>query len=160
MQIKDLLDLSEKFDVELKINKNNGEIVLYGSENEIIGSSECVYDIFRKAARQLYDRSKAKLVLSYVQWYRKPSGNLVEYPDHLNCIIETAYRDREKEVKFSDAEGITYTLNLHEMVEYQSDNKSAKTSVTRIDKRQNDSNQSKFHMFICFSTLIKIRGVE
>ena len=147
--------MSEKFDVELKINKNKGEIVLYGSENEISGSSDCVHDIFRKASRQSYDRSKAKLVLSYVQWYRKRSDNLVEYPDHLNCIIETAYRDREKEVKFFDAEGIEYILNLHEMVEYQSDNKSAKTSVTRIDKRQNDSNQSKFHMFICFSTFIK-----
>ena len=85
---------------------------------------------------------QAKLISDYVQWYYIDTDDkkeLVEYPGHINLDIEKAYHNKDKEVKFSDTDGVEYIINFNNMEEYSSDDKSDVTTVTSRDKIESNT---------------------
>lgn len=61
-------------------------------------------------------------------------NELLEYPGNINLIIERAYRNQDKEVRFIDCGGTEYTINFNNMEEYPTIDKSDVATVTRRDK--------------------------
>lgn len=62
------------------------------------------------------------------------NSELLEYPGNINLIIERAYRNQDKEVRFIDDGGTEYTINFNNMEEYPTIDKSDVATVTRRDK--------------------------
>ena len=146
-QIKALQDLSERYDVEVEIFQDQGKVVLSGPKDEISDASDTVHKILRDADHHVQNKLQAKLISDYVQWYYIDTDDkkeLIDYPDHINLVIEKAYRNKDKEVKFSDTAGVEYIINFNNMEEYPSDDKSDVTTVTRRDKIESKTNNSYF----------------
>lgn len=61
-------------------------------------------------------------------------NELLEYQGNINLIIERAYRNQDKEVRFIDDGGTEYTINFNNMEEYPTIDKSDVATVTRRDK--------------------------
>lgn len=61
-------------------------------------------------------------------------NELLEYLGNINLIIERAYRNQDKEVRFIDDGGTEYTINFNNMEEYPTIDKSDVATVTRRDK--------------------------
>lgn len=61
-------------------------------------------------------------------------NELLEYPGNINLIIERAYRNQDKEVRFIDDGETEYTINFNNMEEYPTIDKSDVATVTRRDK--------------------------
>ena len=136
-QIKALQDLSKRYDVEVEIYKDQGKVVLSGPKDEISAASDIVHTILREANHHVQNKLQAKLISDHPQWYyidTDEKEELVKYPDHINLVIEKAYRNKDKEVKFSDTTGVEYIINFNNMEKFPSDDKSDVTMVTRKNK--------------------------
>ena len=138
----ELQNLSMGHEVEVEIDKNQGKIVLMGARDQISAASDCAQKIFRNADSYMQTKAQAKLVSDMVQWsYIDTDGtnSLKEYPLEINLTIETAYRNQEKEARFSDENGTEYIINFSNMEEYPSDDVKDVASVIRRDKMQSMS---------------------
>lgn len=133
LQIKALYDLKDKFHIDVNIDKDKGMVLLYGTKDDISAASDVYYVIIRDAERD----KQAKLISSYVQWYYVHNSDgkneLIEYPDNINLIIERAYCNQDREVKFRD-KGAEYAINFNNMEKYRTVDKSDVTTVIRRDK--------------------------
>uniref|UniRef100_A0A8B8E892 Poly [ADP-ribose] polymerase n=1 Tax=Crassostrea virginica TaxID=6565 RepID=A0A8B8E892_CRAVI len=141
-QMKALQDLSVRYDVEVEIDKDQGKVVLFGPKDELSLASDSAHTILREADRHMQNQAQARLISDYVQWsYIDTDGDnsLKEYPRTINLIIETAYRNQEKEARFSDENGTEYIINFSNMEEYPSDDVKDVASVIRRDKVQKSS---------------------
>ncbi|XP_078312815.1 protein mono-ADP-ribosyltransferase PARP14-like [Crassostrea virginica] len=141
-QMLELQNLSMGHEVEVEIDKNQGKIVLMGARDQISAASDCAQKIFRNADSYMQTKAQAKLVSDMVQWsYIDTDGtnSLKEYPLEINLTIETAYRNQEKEARFSDENGTEYIINFSNMEEYPSDDVKDVASVIRRDKMQKSS---------------------
>lgn len=58
-------------------------------------------------------------------------NELIEYPDNINLIIEKAYCNKDKEVRFKDDGGTEYAINFNNMTEYLTSDKTDITAVIR-----------------------------
>lgn len=83
-------------------------------------------------------------------------NELVEYPGNMNLIIEKAYRNQDKEVRFMDDGGTEYTINFNNMEEYPTVDKSDVITVTRRDKIKGSYDRLCFYCFLCFKIVIRI----
>lgn len=83
----------------------------------------------------LQNKLQAKLISDNAQWYfvddYTAENELIEYPDNINLIIEKAYRNQDKEVKFADDGGTDYAINFNNMTEYPTVDKTDITTVIR-----------------------------
>lgn len=59
---------------------------------------------------------------------------MCEYPGNVNLIIENAYHNQDKEVRFMDDGETEYTINFINMKEYPTVDKSDVFNVFRRDK--------------------------
>lgn len=59
---------------------------------------------------------------------------MCEYPGNVNLIIEKAYQNQDKEIRFMDDGETEYTINLINMKEYPSIDKSDVFNVFSRDK--------------------------
>lgn len=134
--MKALYDLKEKFHIDINIDKDRGMTFLYGTKDEISAASDVYHKIIRDAERDIQDGLQAKLISDYVQWYYVDNSDgkneLIEYSDNINVIIEKAYRNQDKEVKFRD-KGTEYAINLNNMKKYPTVDRSDVTTVIRRD---------------------------
>lgn len=141
--MKALQDLSVRYDVEVEIDKDQGKVILFGPKDDLSLASDSAHTILREADRHMQNQAQAKLISDYVQWsYIDTDGDnsLKEYPRSINLIIETAYRNQEKEARFSDENGTEYIINFSNMEEYPSDDVKDVASVIRRDKVQSIMN--------------------
>ena len=140
--------------MEVEIFQDQGKVFLSGLKDDIFAASDTVYNILREADRCFQYKLQKNLVSDYVQWYYIDTDDkkeLVEYPGHINLVIEKAYRThKDKEVKFSDSLGTEYIINFNNMEEYPSDDKTDVATVTRRDKIESNTNytSSFFHFSI------------
>lgn len=138
LQMKALYDLKERFQIDVNIDKDGGMAFLHGTKDDISAASDMYHKIIREAERGLQDKLQAKLISDYVRWYYVDNSDdkkeLIEYPDNINLIIEKAYRNQDKEVKFRDDGGTEYAINFNNMEEYPTVDKTDVTTVTRRDK--------------------------
>lgn len=58
-------------------------------------------------------------------------NELIWYPDNINLIIEKAYCNQDKEVRFKDDGGIEFIINFNNMTEYPTVDETDNTTVTR-----------------------------
>ena len=133
--------------MKVEIYKEQGKIVLFGPKDELSAASDNVHTILRDVDYHVQNTLQAKLISDYVQWYYIDTDDkkeLVEYPGHINLVIEKTYRNKDKEVKFSDTAGVEYIINFNNMEEYPSDDKSDVTTVTRRDKIESNQNDTFF----------------
>ena len=145
-QIKALQDLSERYDVEVEIFQDQGKVVLSGPKDEISDASDTVHKILRDADHHVQNKLQAKLISDYVQWYYIDTDDkkLVEYPSNINLVIEKAYRNKDKEVRFRDSNGVEYIINFNNMEEVPSDDKSDVVTVTRRDNITSNTHYTYF----------------
>lgn len=136
--MKALYDLKERFDIDVTIDKKRGMVFFDGTKDDISTASDVYHRIIRDAELGLQDKLQAKLISDFVQWYHVENSDdkkdLCEYPDNVNLIIEQAYRNQDKEVRFTDDGGTEYTINFINMEEYPSVDKSDVVNVIRRDK--------------------------
>lgn len=138
LQIKALYVLKERFGVDITIDTENTTVVLHGTRDDISGAYDDFYKIIREADRIVQDGLQAKLISDYVQWYFVDNSDgkneLNAYPGNMNLIIEKAYRNQDKDVRFMDDGGTEYIINFTNMEEYPTVDKSDVTAVIRRDK--------------------------
>lgn len=137
LQMKALLDLKDRFHIDINIDKDRGMAILHGTKDEISAASDAYHKIIRDAERNIQEGLQAKLISDYVQWYYVDNADgkneLIEYPRNINLIIERAYCNQDKEVKFRD-KGTEYAINFNNMEKYPTVNKFDVTTVIRRDK--------------------------
>lgn len=135
LQIETLLNLKETFDIEVTIDLVKGRILLHGNKDNRLHAAIYVYKVFREAHRE-HQRLENKLS-DKVQWYFLDNSNgkdeWIEYPDDINVIIEKAYGNQDKQVKFMYAE-TEYAINFNNMEEYPTVDRSDVTTVIRREK--------------------------
>nr|XP_034317327.1 protein mono-ADP-ribosyltransferase PARP14 isoform X2 [Crassostrea gigas] len=137
-QMKALYDLKDRFQIDVNIDKDKGMAFLHGTKDDISAASDVYHRIIREAERGLQEGLQAKLISDYVQWYFVDNSNgkneLIEYTGNINLKIEKAYRNQDKEVKFTDDGGTEFVINFKDMEEYPTVDKTDVTTVTRRDK--------------------------
>lgn len=138
LQMEALNDLKERFHIDINIDKDYGMAFLYGTKDEISAASDAYHKIILDAERNVQDDLQAKLISDYVQWYFVDNSDgkneLNAYPSNMNLIIEKAYRNQDKEVRFMDDGGTEFTINFNDMEEYPTVDKTDVATVTRRDK--------------------------
>lgn len=91
--------------------------------------------IILEALRGQQDKHREKCISDYIQWYfvdeSNDSNRCIEYPSHINRIIEEAYRNQNKEVKFINDCGAEYVINFQNMNTFPSGHKTNMTAVAR-----------------------------
>lgn len=136
--MKALYDLKDRFQIDVNIDKDKGMAFLHGTKDDISAASDVYHRIIREAERGLQEGLQAKLISDYVQWYFVDNSNgkneLIEYTGNINLKIEKAYRNQDKEVKFTDDGGTEFVINFKDMEEYPTVDKTDVATVTRRDK--------------------------
>eukprot|EP00105_Crassostrea_gigas_P000486 XP_011412320.2 PREDICTED: poly [ADP-ribose] polymerase 15 isoform X2 [Crassostrea gigas] len=81
------------------------------------------------------NKLQAKLTSDNAQWYYVDNymgeTELIEYPDNINLIIEKAYCNKDKEVRFQYDGGTEYAINFNNMTEHPTVDKTDITTVIR-----------------------------
>nr|XP_034317324.1 protein mono-ADP-ribosyltransferase PARP15 [Crassostrea gigas]XP_034317325.1 protein mono-ADP-ribosyltransferase PARP15 [Crassostrea gigas] len=81
------------------------------------------------------NKLQAKLISDNAQWYyvdnSEGKNDLIGYPGNINLIIEKAYCNQDKEVRFKDDGGIEFIINFNNMTEYPTVDETDFTTVTR-----------------------------
>lgn len=124
-----------RFDVDLIIDTSRCTISLYGTKDEISKASDEYHMIILEALR---GQHREKCISDYIQWYfvddSNDSNECIEYPSNINRIIEEAYRNQDKEVKFINDCGAEYVINFQNMNTFPSGHKTNMTAVARKHK--------------------------
>ncbi|XP_046849875.1 protein mono-ADP-ribosyltransferase PARP15-like [Xenia sp. Carnegie-2017] len=138
-QIKDLEDLFLAYNIEATIEEKLDRILMYGHADDILKVKSEIFKFFKELdqvekewKKDEFDHGLASIVSQCVQWYYvgPKTGALVEYDPRTNAIIEKAYSNQEKSVKFCLKEQ-DCEIDFHGMIEKNSSLKVPDLKVIR-----------------------------
>lgn len=149
IQVKAICDLKRRFDVDVTIDTSTCTIALNGIKDEISKASYEYHMIILEAVHSKHDEHREKCISDCIQWVffndLNDSNECIEYPSNINRIIEEAYRNQDKEVKFTNECGAEYTINFQNMNTFPSVHN---TSVSAMARKHTGANFSHFYEII------------
>ncbi|KAL4231262.1 Poly (ADP-ribose) polymerase [Mactra antiquata] len=122
--------------LKLQIDRTGGNLVMTGLTANVTDAAGRIHKLLRDIQACEHDKQAAELLSGIVQWFyieiTNVGQNLQPYDKEMNYRIETAFNNKDKNIKFK-ADDKMYIIDFTDMIEYPEKNKQDSISVIRRD---------------------------
>ncbi|XP_053407521.1 protein mono-ADP-ribosyltransferase PARP14-like [Mercenaria mercenaria] len=131
--IKEVKAMARNNHVDVTVDTDLGNIVVIGLVANVLEVFDAIHSQLRSADKSFYMKDQAKLMSNIVKWIYLKDQKEIAFPDRINLEIETAYKQKQKQVKVKDRSGGEYEIDFGNMTEHDVKQPNTKFPVIRRD---------------------------
>ncbi|XP_053407530.1 protein mono-ADP-ribosyltransferase PARP14-like isoform X1 [Mercenaria mercenaria] len=133
IDIKKVKAMARNNHVDVTVDTDLGNIVVIGLVANVLEVFDAIHSQLRSADKSFYMKGKAKLMYNIVKWLHLKDQKEVPFPDRVNLEIETAYKQKQKQVKVWNISGGEYEIDFGNMTVHDVKQPNTKFPVIRRD---------------------------